>query len=419
MELEKFILFRKKIQDFEITPYGFKGLYILENETDVNLISLFEDIQIREIFYPHNNSTANQKKLNVGDKVKILIDLSKFQNYFEKFEDFLKSNKYKLNFDKFYIYELDYHHEVSPVNKQINNFLLLQELINFLKKLSTYEKTTKGILELYFHKPDKICSILIDYDIESIKKLKINKSISELSEHVFEKSDQETRIKLFSNEMINLLSVNDFSFDSVLNNWESIDNSYRSSFQIYLSEFSFEKIKTSSQEYFHELTDRIYSTIHKFSGYILAIPVAYLLILRFFDFKGENLTKDSFLLAIGLLYFIIIWFVLLNNLSNAFETIEKDIDKFLNRIKGEENLVEITENLADQKKKLIPSQKKKIKIVRIISVLIFLMILCAYLIIYLENLKELIIKSPIANTVYNLLLAFRLLTKVLADFLGL
>ena len=297
---------------------------------------------------------------------------------------------------------MEYHHQLSNVNENVNNFLFLQEIISFLLNLSTYDKTTRGLLELFFHKPDKICSIIIDYNIEDIKNLKINNSILELAGHVFEKSDQETRRKLFSNEMINLLSTDGFSFNNVLKNWDSIDNSYRSSFQIYLSEFSFEKIKTSSQEYFHELTDRIYSTIHKFSAYILAIPVAYILILRFFDFDGKSFVKDSFLLTIGLLYFIIIWSVLLNNLSKAFETIEKDIDKFLNRIKGEENLTEITKSLSDQKKKLIPSQKRKIRIVRAISVLILLMISGAYIYIYYNFLENLILKSSCQQSILNI-----------------
>jgi hypothetical protein len=392
MKLKSFIIFRKKIQNIEITSYGFKGLFFVSDRTDLTLISEFEDSQIREIYYTINNNTANHNKLVIGDEVEVLIDLSKFPKYFENFSDFIDSNKYKLELDDFYINELDYHHQVSEVNETVNNFLHLQELIAFLLNLSTYEKITKGFLELFFHKPDKICSIIIDYKIEDIKNLKINNSIQELTQHVFEKSDQETRRKLFSNEMINLLSIDGFLFNNVLKNWDSIDNSYRSSFQIYLSEFSFEKIKTSSQEYFHELTDRIYSTIHKFSAYILAIPVAYILILRFFDFDGENFVKDTFLLVIGLLYFIIIWFVLLNNLSKAFETIEKDIDKFLNRIKGEENLTEITKSLSNQKKKLIPSQKRKIIIVRVVSILILLMILGAYIYIYYECLENLILK---------------------------
>lgn len=393
MDLKYFILFRNKLENIEITSFGFKGEFYISNIADLNLIKMFEDSEIRELYYLQNNSTVNKNQLIVNDQVVILIDLSKFNNYYETFIEFIKFNKYELKYTEFYIHDLIYQHKVTKDLKLINDFLNIQELISFLKSLSTYEKTTTGLLELFFQKPDKICSIIVDYDIEHIEKYSIQKSILDLKNHVFEKSDQETRRKIFSNEMINILSIHGFEFNRILKNWDNIDTSYRNSFQIYLSEFSFEKIKTSSQNYFHELTDRIYSTINKFSAYILAIPVAYILILRFFDFDGKSLAKDSFLVIIGILYFIIIWFVMLNNLSKAFQIIEHDIAKFIEKIQRDENLKEITDSLKIQKDKLIPSQKRKILLVRIISIITLLMIIFAYLFIYYDYFQSLILKA--------------------------
>ena len=400
MKLENFILFRKKIQNFELTAFGFKGLFVLESEFDIELINKFDSSEIRELYYQENDNTAIQSNLVIGDNLIILIDLSKFSNYYESFEEFITSNKYTLKQEDFYIHKLNYHHKVSNENKKITNFLKIQSIINFLKELSTYQKESKGLLELFFHKPDRICSMVIDYSLDNISNLYIIKSISNLKENVFNTSDNEVHKRLFTNEMMNLLSENSLNFSNVLKNWDLINNNYRNSFQIYLSEFSFEKIKTSSQEYFHELTDRIYSTINKFSAYILAVPVAYILILRFFDFEGENFVKDSFLVIVGSLYFIIIWFVLLNNLSKAFETIEKDISKFIKRIKNEENLSEITDSLNNQKNKLIPSQKRKFSLVRFVRIIILLMTIGAYIYIYWDKLKMLC-ESPVANIGYK------------------
>lgn len=390
MTLENFIIFRKKLQNIEKTSFGFKGHFLVNNQEDSDLIKRFDDSQIREIFYYNSNSNANNKDLKIGDHVVVLIDLTIFKNYYETIEEFIISNRYSTLPDEFYIFDLDYNHNSSPENLIISNFSQLQELIAFLRQLSTYEKEVKGVLELFFHKPDKVCSINIEYSIEDIKSLIINEPIEQLSNHVFEKSDKETRIKLFTNEMINLLTSSGFHFGNLLKIWNTIEICYRNTFQIYLSEFSFEKIKTSSQEYFHELTDRIYSTINKFSGYILAIPVAYVLLLRFFDFEGNSIIKDTILVLIGILYFIVIWKVLLNNLNNAFNTIEKDINRFLGRIENEENLSEITLSLKNQIESIIPSQKRKILLVRIVSILILLLTNGAYLYIYWNSLADFI-----------------------------
>ena len=399
MTLKELISFRGQIEDFEKTAYGFSCYFNVSTNEDIELLSKFQNSEIREAFHKESQNTADLKNIVIGDNLIIKVDLSKFPNYFESFDDFIAYNRYGLKNQNFYIFDLDYHHTASVNNDNISSFLRLQDLIEFLRELSTYENETNGFLELIFNKPDKICSIKIDYNISDIENFEISSSISELKNHVFEKSDQEARCKLFINEMINLLSIDITSFPNLLKKWDVIVNSYRSSFQIYLSEFSFDKIKTSSQEYFHELTDRIYSTINKFSTYILAIPVAYILILRFFDFEGESFAKDSFLVVVGILYFIVIWFVLLDNLSKAFKAIEKDIAKFLGRIKNEEHLTEITDSLNNQKNKLIPSQKRKIWLVRFISLIILGMTIGAYLFIYHEWILKYCSKSPVANIV--------------------
>jgi hypothetical protein len=401
VNLKSFISFRKKLQDVDKTTYGFKGLFSIIDKEDIELISQFEDSEIREVYHKESQETANHKNLNIGDEILILIDLSKFPDYYESFDEFIAFNKYGLKYQEFYIFDMDYHHKISNESEKINTFLELQNIISFLKELSTYDKETNGLLELFFHKPDKICSVIIDYSPSDIQNITVDKSLSDLSKHVFEKSDQEVRRKLFTNEMINLLSVEGIDFENILKYWNTICNSYRNSFQIYLSEFSFEKIKTSSQEYFHELTDRIYSTINKFSAYILAIPVAYILIIRFFDFDGKSFAKDTFLVIIGVLYFVVIWFVLLNNLSKAFNAIENDISKFLKRIKNEAHLSEITDSLNNQKNKLIPSQKRKIWLVRIVCLIILGMTIYAYSFIYYDCIKEYCWKSPVANTAYK------------------
>ena len=384
MTLKEFISFRNQIKDVEKTAFGFSCLFDVKTIQDKELLGKFQESEIREAFHKKSQDTATLKNVGIGDNLVIKVNLSKFPTYFESFDDFIAYNRYGLKNQDFYIFDLKYHHTVSDEIDKICSFLKLQELITFLRELSTYENKANGFLELIFNKPDKVCSIKIEYNTSDIENFKTSSSISELRNHVFEKSDQEARCKLFTNEMINLLSIEIISFSNLLKKWDIIVNSYRSSFQIYLSEFSFDKIKTSSQEYFHELTDRIYSTINKFSTYILAIPVAYIFIIRFFDFEGKSFAKDSFLVVVGVLYFIIIWFVLLNNLSKAFKAIENDISKFLGRIKNEQHLTEITESLNIQKNKLIPSQKRKIGLVRIISLIILGMTVGAYLYIYLD-----------------------------------
>src|SRR5699024_11120973 len=98
---------------------------------------------------------------------------------------------------------------------------------------------------------------LIDYSVDDIDNLKISDNICQTISEVASVPNKETKIRLFINELINQLPTESERFSKILKNWDLIIDYYLKSFRIFTSEFSFEKIKTSSQEYFQDLTDRI------------------------------------------------------------------------------------------------------------------------------------------------------------------
>lgn len=388
--LNKITELRNLILNDKITSFGFEGDFHVKTESELNLLIDIPKNLFREIYLISNSKSIEPEEAKISDEIHIAIDTSKLNGYFETIEEFIKANKYSLPKDDYYIFELDYLNSGGQKNEIIANHEKVIYLIGFLEKIATHIQTSRGVKNLVFQKPDKICTIKIDYNSRLLKEYKLSNNVKDVESHVLSNSDKETRIKLFNEELINILNKTNGDFLSIVNNLNKIIDSYKSSFSLYLSEFSFQKVKASSQEYFHDLTDRIYSTIHKFSTYILAIPIAYIFILRFFDFSGDSLSKDFFLLSIGILYFLVIWFVLLNNLSKAFETIVTDIDRFLERIENEESLEEIIDNLNNQKNNLIPNQKNRILVVRIITLIILFLTIIAFIYIHYNYLSEVI-----------------------------
>jgi hypothetical protein len=63
VNLKSFISFRKKLQDVDKTTYGFKGLFSIIDKEDIELISQFEDSEIREVYHKESQETANHKNL--------------------------------------------------------------------------------------------------------------------------------------------------------------------------------------------------------------------------------------------------------------------------------------------------------------------------------------------------------------------
>ena len=382
MKIDDVVSLRRILENYENTSFGFKGIIYKINEDNLKVLSQFQEQEIREIYYTSTNESFDFEDVTLGENVTVAIDLKGTRFYYNTFEEFIRVHKFKYPESDYYIHELEYFHGSQTLIPEIRKYQSILEIIEFLSELSDYRKAYSGKLELLFNTPSEVSTLKIDYDKKQVLSLDIEEFVDGLKLQVLDKSDADSRKRLFINELVNLVGNGENSFSSVLKNWNEIVNSYKKSFQIYLAEFSFEKIKTSSQEYFHELTDRIYSTINKFSTYILAIPLAYIFILRFFDFNGNSFAKDTFLIVAGLFYFTIIWFVLLNNLVKAFESIESDITKFQKRIENEDSLVEIHNNLYEQKEKVIPNQKRKVLLVRVISLIVLILTFSAYCFIH-------------------------------------
>ena len=77
MILTNLIKFIKTLQNVELLSSGLKGSFIYSTTSDINLISEFEDSEIRDLHYKNNN-TAYQTKLVAGEEVVIIIALCKF-----------------------------------------------------------------------------------------------------------------------------------------------------------------------------------------------------------------------------------------------------------------------------------------------------------------------------------------------------
>jgi len=382
MSLESLIYIRSQLNEVSQQSFGVAGvIQNIESETIKHLENLGEQV-VREILLTEKSEVLSLNEIGVGQTISISIDLSGYSNYYESIKHFISVNKYSLVNEKFYIHELEYNHGVSDTNKLIENYLHLQNYLRFLESISTHTINYPNKKEFFYQKHDQVIVIDADYNKTLLNGTEIKNDLNNLVKQIEDQSDHLTRKKLFTTELINIVDTKNSKLENVIRNWNEIESNYKKSYEVYLAEFSFNKIKTSSQEYFHQLTDRIYSTIHKFSGYILAIPVAYVFIIRYFDFEGESFEKDTLLFSIGVLYFLVIWFVLLSNLSMAFEAITKDINKFMDRIKSEPSLNEIHSELNTQVTKILPKQGWKIWLVKTSSLIILGVIIFAYLRIY-------------------------------------
>ncbi len=388
-ELENIILIRKHLSNISIETWGFKGIFRFISDADLLALKALR-VYIRDCYYVSNNDDVNFEDIQGGIEIYLALDTSNILNYYETFNSFLNANKYQIEFKVFYIHEFEYLHDTSPSVDIIEKYLLNLNIIEFTKNISDYTRIVAGELELFFYKSEKGLELKIDYDnslLGSIKTADFH-VLEELKLEFTEKTDAKERKQLFINELINLLQQKGNVYKNYIINWNGLIENYKKSFSLYLTGFSFEKVKSSSIEHFHELTDRIHSTILKFSAYIFGVPVSYILVIRFLSFDGSEFGKDTLLAFLSILFFILIWYILFKTIDDAINAIKKDIVSFKDKTGNDKGLDEIRKALDNQYEKIIPKQEKKLVLAKAISILALLVVFNAYIIIYSKPLRE-------------------------------
>lgn len=351
---------------------------LLDSEI-IDILSVGEPNEIKSILKEDIPNFMNQQ-------VYLDIRTGNINCYFETVNDFLNGNKFKLKSELFYIAENDYYSEESAVvNEIVNNYNKNIELIDFLNSLSHTHHLIGNQLKYYFYRiSNSIVEIDIKYSIQDLDFFSELEGFQELKKEFLDPISHKDKKELFVNELVNFIECNSSDYLTIVKNWKAILNSYNKSYKLYLAGFSFEKIKTSSNEHFQKLLDRIYDSISKISGYIFGIPIGFILLLNYFDYSGLLIFKNVIILILSILFFVLIWYILLKNIKESIDAIEEDIDEFINLISTVIVLKPIKEKLENLKKVSIKKQRNKLLIVKGVTISIFALTVIVFSYIFLD-----------------------------------
>jgi uncharacterized protein YlzI (FlbEa/FlbD family) len=365
---------------------------ILITETNIAYFdSLFESeiIEVVSNGQPEEIKNIFIKDIStfINNEVHVEIRTGHVNCYFETIIDFINGNKFTLKNSLFYIAENDYYSSDNlVVNHTITNYNKNIQLIEFLKSLSHSSNLTGNQLEYYFYRvSNSMIKIDVKYDVNDLQLFRELEGIDELSNEFSNPIINKDKKELFINELINFVESSSSDYLNIVKHWITILNNFDKSQKLYLAGFSFEKIKASSNEHFQKLLDRIYDSISKVSGYIFGIPIGFILLLNFFDYTGLLLFKNFIILLISILFFILIWFILLQNIKESIDAIENDIDDFIILISSNVALKPIKDKLQYLKEISVLKQKNKLTLVKIVSFLIFTITVLAYLFIFIDK----------------------------------
>jgi hypothetical protein len=385
-QLASTVLIRKALEITAVDSISSDGFLNVNNDNIEHIKSLFDFDLIEVVDFDKVNSILiNDIDNYINQSVYLELRTGNVSCYFETFDDFIRGNKFKpLNKD-FYIAELDYSSLEKIDNELIKLYDVNIQLIDFLTTISNSDIKIGDKLKLIIYRnTNSLLEININYNINDLSLFSKIENLEELKNELLDEIKGNDKKELFLNELVNFASNGKDNYLEIVENWGNIFELYKKSLSLYIAGFSFNKIKTSSNEHFQKLVEKIYESISKASNYIFGIPIGFILLLNYFDYSGVSIFKNVIILLLSLLFFLLIWFILLNNIRESIDAIEEDIDDFISKIQGVKGLESIEAKLSNLKETKIAKQINKLLIVRIITTVIFILTLFVFLYIFFD-----------------------------------
>lgn len=286
------------------------------------------DLKIIKELYDGNvieNSLVDDYKIN--DKVNLEFSIASLlsQGFYITVDLFLKWNYYEFPSREIYIHELGNYLNDSIIFKRKYSSVI--QLISEINTTSKYSYQEEEILNSIIVREDKSLFLSFKYsneDLDSIdeESLTLIDSFTEVL-----KGDTTTDKKnIYLNELIEFLIVKQESerFSFLLKSFKSYISKSASTFNFYLRNFSFNKLKVELDAKALEFYQKLQAVINDSQAKLIAIPTALVFVLSTFDYDDINSLKN-YLTLIGLIVFSIFIQIFINNQKSAIGFIEENI----------------------------------------------------------------------------------------------
>lgn len=266
------------------------------------------------------------------------------QNSFFAFsvDDLLQSSQRRQSAPaKFYLADTDFLYEGDYENAPqiVRSYIDAVTVVGLFSALADHV-VPKGTPKLIFFHGEKF-ELLLDYMQEDLIGLKgvasFAKEFIDTETHVEQKK---TIVKSILLEMEKEIDGNRFNVGLIMSRFDEFSRRVSSSYQLYVSEFSFQKIKAEVEKSKFEALSKINKVFSDIQNQLLAVPVALIVVCGQMEASNGFSLKNFFIMAGSLVFAIFMFFLILNQ-RNTLRTIFLEMTAEWDLIKGNHKAIKI------------------------------------------------------------------------------
>lgn len=269
-----------------------------------------------------NNSVdiSSPSEISEGDTIKLKWKIATNGSvlFFNSYADLLENHKSVFrgeNLDQFYIAQDNVLSTEDGENSRLATLTSVVNLISLLSKIAHYhdEKTKEDVFRLVFiltekdtHKPYVLKTLFqeIDLSIGAIGLSTLNELVEAQDKNYAHSSE---KLGIFRFALANVISQcppSDNEFSYLLKHWSELLTEYKASFDIYISGFSFNKVRTELAKAEIELASSLSKVMNDITGKLFGIPISLVALISML--KLESILENLVLVFGTLLFSLIV-----------------------------------------------------------------------------------------------------------------
>ena len=256
------------------------------------------------------------------------------KEFFVSLDDLLAAPARRINSpSRFYLADNDslYSGATATLPSALQHYLAAARLYGLLAKEADYQGGVGDAKTLVFLHKEKI-EITPQYTAADLYELEDLNAFE--AEFIASETHQEQKRTILKTVLLELFSGRKkLPFSELLGRFDEFVDKVRASYQLYVAEFSFQKVKGEVEKEKLDAMVKLNKVFSDVQGQLLAVPVALVLVGGQMEDKGAW-TSKNLLIWLGALIFSILMDLLIRNQRHTLKAVKHEIDQQRHQIEN-------------------------------------------------------------------------------------